>query len=1043
MQYDESYLFKRSQHSHVVRSTGLSSFFWSELPSVWFHQVGCIMYEHHVPSGATRQQLQYSTSRCNSPHLDLPCLLRCCAFRPRPPNTNTVRRQRAPQPPTSAMATHPPPVFHGRAVTGDAVAAREREWLATNGLGGYASGTLAGTLERSYHGLLIPALAPPLGRRLLLAALDDVLVYRGTACCLSAARFAPPAAPAAPEWALARRARHGGVGEAVMRTRVEAARSARRAPTPPAAAAALESFRLDGSVAVFVFAVGDARVEKRVWMKRGEDAVFVRWKLVRGSGAVALAIDALVNCRDHHSRTSSARPGFRHAVRDDGARGVAVDFGALDTGSDASGGWDSGSGVRLVIRASCGRVEPRNAWVYGDVLARERERGLPAADDHVHAASLWVDLVPGAAMTVVAAVVGDAWMEGDVRVPSWVDNLDGERELAAVRAHEDALLHRFESARMAAVHRRLAQKGGVDCVWEGVGSVDDSGARCGSSCCAGSGCSEESVGQRSPPLTPARTTAVSGSGGGETDEGYAGDATFARLVSTDMLKVDSCKSGYGCVSGSAAKGSNSSTTGRSTIKHGLVRERRRRVVPELRRRPEIEQLVLAADQFVVQRRDGRSIMAGWHWFEDWSRDTFISVPGLLLVTGRFDVARDVILTWSKFLSRGMLPNRFPESGGDVGDQHFNTADGSLWYFEAVRAYFSVTKDLELLREIYSSLCSIISHYEAGTRFGIKQDPEDGLLCAGVQGVAVTWMDAVCDSRVFTPRIGKPIELSALWFNALSIMSTIAADLGHDSEERRYATMASRVELSFHRFWNQDAGYCYDVIDTGRNGVDVDTSLRPNQLLACSLQWSPLSPEQRVQVVSACAQSLLTSHAIRSLAPDAPGYCGTYDGDIYQRDAAYHNGTAWGWLMGPFVMAHLRAYGDRRAAHSFLEPMLATLATSGQGTMSELFDGDAPHLPRGCIAQGLFLLPPSLPFHSHIGNDCSFSVARLTHNLKNLSSLNPKAQHGLLANFFALTWRQSQLMTPALREIKSNQNLSVHERLRSCHTATGSRASVQL
>lgn len=304
----------------------------------------------------------------------------------------------------------------------------------------------------------------------------------------------------------------------------------------------------------------------------------------------------------------------------------------------------------------------------------------------------------------------------------------------------------------------------------------------------------------------------------------------------------------------------------------------------------------------------------------------------------------------------MLPNRFPESGDDLGDEHYNTADGSLWYFEAVRAYFSVTKDLDLLREIYQSLCSIISHYEAGTRFGIAQDPVDGLLRAGVQDVAVTWMDAVCDSRVFTPRIGKPVELSALWFNALSVVSVIAADLGHDSDERRFAKMASKVEQSFHRFWNADAGYCYDVIDTGVDGNDVDASLRPNQLIACSLQWSALSQEQCAQVVSVCAQSLLTSYAIRSLAPEAPGYCGTYDGNVYQRDSAYHNGTAWGWLMGPFVMAHLRAYGDRRAARSFLEPMLATLGTAGQGTLSELFDGDAPHHPRGCIAQGTSTCP---------------------------------------------------------------------------------------
>lgn len=359
----------------------------------------------------------------------------------------------------------------------------------------------------------------------------------------------------------------------------------------------------------------------------------------------------------------------------------------------------------------------------------------------------------------------------------------------------------------------------------------------------------------------------------------------------------------------------------------------------------------------------------------------------------------------------MLPNRFPESGGDVGDEHYNTADGSLWYVEAVRAYFSVTKDLDLLREIYPCLCSIISHYEAGTRFGIAQDPVDGLLRAGVQGVAVTWMDAVCDSRVFTPRIGKPVELSALWFNALSVVSGIAADLGHDADERRFARMASKVEQSFHRFWNVDTGFCYDVIDSGADGTDVDASLRPNQLIACSLQWSALSPEQCAQVVSACAQSLLTSYAIRSLAPEAPGYCGTYGGDVFQRDSAYHNGTAWGWLMGPFVMAHLRAYGNRRAARSFLEPMFATLGTAGQGTLSELFDGDAPHLPRGCIAQGrLTCAPPAAPTLQFVSERVSLTTVATATDARQFdisSNLFLQAQHGLLANSFAPTWQPSR------------------------------------
>lgn len=229
------------------------------------------------------------------------------------------------------------------------------------------------------------------------------------------------------------------------------------------------------------------------------------------------------------------------------------------------------------------------------------------------------------------------------------------------------------------------------------------------------------------------------------------------------------------------------------------------------------------------------------------------------------------------------------------------------------------------------------------------DPEDGLLRAGVDGVALTWMDAVVGNHVMTPRIGKPVELGALWFNSLSIMSTFSKDLGNDRANDQYSALAYRAEMGFRRrFWNEEKGYCFDVVD-GPNG-QVDSRLLPNQLLACSLQWSPLTLEQRLQIVEACSQELLTSYAIRTLPQGEESYVGIYDGDIFSRDRAYHCGTAWTWLMGPFVVAHLRAYGNRKAARSFLLPMLDTLRSAGQGTLSEIFDGDAPYRPRGCIAQ---------------------------------------------------------------------------------------------
>lgn len=229
------------------------------------------------------------------------------------------------------------------------------------------------------------------------------------------------------------------------------------------------------------------------------------------------------------------------------------------------------------------------------------------------------------------------------------------------------------------------------------------------------------------------------------------------------------------------------------------------------------------------------------------------------------------------------------------------------------------------------------------------DPVDGLLFAGEPGVALTWMDAKAGDRVFTPRIGKPVELGALWFNALSIVANFANELGHEEKSTMYNRMAYTTEKGFrHRFWNEHAGYCFDVVDGP--GGEIDARLRPNQLIAASLQWSPLSAEQRLKVVEACAQHLLTSHALRTLSPSDVDYRGNYTGNVLERDSAYHQGTGWTWLIGPFVIAHMRAYGDPRAAREYLYPVLTTLGSAGQGTLSEIFEGDAPFRPRGCIAQ---------------------------------------------------------------------------------------------
>jgi predicted glycogen debranching enzyme len=361
----------------------------------------------------------------------------------------------------------------------------------------------------------------------------------------------------------------------------------------------------------------------------------------------------------------------------------------------------------------------------------------------------------------------------------------------------------------------------------------------------------------------------------------------------------------------------------------------------------VRQLVLAADQFIVrcpQRGDpdASTVIAGYHWFGDWARDTMVALPGLALATGRAEVARNILSPYAQFVDRGMLPNVIPLPGETP---EYNAVDATLWFLEAVRQYYLTTRDAALLRKLFATLAEIVDWHVRGTRYNIRMDPADGLLAAGEPGVQLTWMDARIGDRVVTPRIGKPIEVNALWYNALAGMGQLARALKKPAAT--YENMAGRVRASFERFWNREVGWCFDVID-GPGGDDL--TLRPNQLFAVSLPESPLEREQQRAVVDVCARHLLTSRGLRSLSPDDPAYQGRYDGPPAQRDAAYHQGTVWGWLLGPFVLAHLRVYGDPARALSFLEPMARRLPTYGLGSLGEIFDGDAPFAPRGCIAQ---------------------------------------------------------------------------------------------
>lgn len=363
--------------------------------------------------------------------------------------------------------------------------------------------------------------------------------------------------------------------------------------------------------------------------------------------------------------------------------------------------------------------------------------------------------------------------------------------------------------------------------------------------------------------------------------------------------------------------------------------------------PAIQQLVLAADQFIVKRptakdENGRSIIAGYHWFSDWGRDTMVALPGLTLNTNRPEIAASILRTYSQFVDQGMIPNRFP----DIGEKpEYNTVDATLWYFEALRAYYAATGDKELLAELYPVLEDIIMWHTRGTRYNIYMDNSDGLLYAGEEGIQLTWMDAKIGNWVVTDRIGKPVEINALWYNALCSMAAFSRELGKDAIP--FDELAAKTRSGFARFWYDTMGYCYDILD-GPDGPDG--KLRPNQLLAVSLHHSPLPTNQQRSVVDACARHLLTAHGLRSLSPDDSDYIGHYGGDRLKRDGAYHQGTVWGWLIGPFVEAHLRVYEDAELAQSFLTPLFQHLVDAGVGSISEIFDGDPPFTPRGCIAQ---------------------------------------------------------------------------------------------
>ena len=637
--------------------------------------------------------------------------------------------------------------------------ASQLEWLVTNGIGGYACGSVGGALTRRYHGLLVAALEPPARRTLLLAKLAERVRLAGEWLDLDLNHWM------------------GGV-------------------SAPLGHLHLESFRLEGAIPCWTWAIGSTRLEKRVWMEQGENTTYVQYRHA-GPEPGTLALRALAHHRDHHAVAA-------------GAQWMAT----VDPVSDGLAVRAFENAPSLWLFAEGAQARPASVWYRNFELAIEAERGLPDRDDHLLVGEFTRELAPGDAFTMVASTRHDA----------------GRGALALA----------------GALHRRRAHE------------------------------------------------------------------------------------------------------------HALLEAHSRSLGRRARECPSwIRRLVLAADQFVIERTGGedglrgapgapRGVLAGYPWFGEWGRDTMIALPGLALSTGRPEIARAVLLAWSKRVDRGMLPNVFPDDGAAP---EYNTADAALWYFQAVQAYADATGDLELIEEIYPALEDVGAWYERGTRFGLAVDPHDWLVTQGEDGLALTWMDARVDGEPVTPRKGKPVEVNALWYAALMVMTRLARRLGR--QHLGYDDMAQRVLNSFARFWNADAGGLFDVLD-GPHGPDA--TLRPNQILACSLADSPLDTPQRRAVVDLVGHRLLTSNGLRTLPPDAPGYRGRMTGDPRSRDGAYHQGTVWTWLLPHYALAHHGAYGDRDAALRLLEPLADLEHAMALGTLPENADGDAPHAPRGCFAQ---------------------------------------------------------------------------------------------
>lgn len=381
----------------------------------------------------------------------------------------------------------------------------------------------------------------------------------------------------------------------------------------------------------------------------------------------------------------------------------------------------------------------------------------------------------------------------------------------------------------------------------------------------------------------------------------------------------------------------------------VARERKRREQFDSERDPVRRALLIGAESFIARRgKDNLTVLAGFPWFTDWGRDTMIALPGLTLTSGRFEVARKILLTFAQYCNRGQIPNVFPDAGETP---EYNTVDAALWFVIVSSQYWKASHDDEGTRKLLPALRDVIKHYKEGTRYDIRAD-NDGLITAGTPGTQLTWMDVKVDGYVPTPRHGKPVEINALWLNALLMLAELEEKLAKDVQAAvQLRKFADQVATNFVKaFWFREGGYLFDVIQ----GDYRDPSVRPNQIFAVSLPYSPLDKTQQKAVFDVVTQHLLTPYGLRSVSPRHEKYVRKYTGNRWQRDCAYHQGTVWGWLIGPYCDAYARLHGTGKAQNKEIKGLLRGsiehLEEAGLGSISEIFDADPPHRPVGCFAQ---------------------------------------------------------------------------------------------